>query len=317
MTTSAQFDGIGRDSLINGLQAHRARLRGVAYRILGSSADADDAIQEAWIRLHRSDPGSVANLEAYLTTVVARISLDMLRSRRARPDAPAAGDLPERASVADTADAADPAESAMLADAVGVALLAVLDSLPPAQRVAFVLHDLFDLPFDEIAPVVGRSEAATRQLASRARRRVRGAPPPARDLVRQRKIVEAFLAASRGGDFAGLLAVLDPEVVLRADAAAIATGAPSELRGAEAVAGQFVGRARAARVAVLDGSAGLIWMRGPEPAMAFRFVIAPVATDAATERSPEPASTDGDWVVTGIEMIADPERLAALDWEFG
>ncbi len=237
-------------------EANRAHLKAVAYRMLGSRSEAEDAVQEAWLRLSRTDAGAVDNLGGWLTTVVARICLDMLRQRKSRREEPLAfgAAMPEPAAP----DAA-PDREIQLADSVGLAMLVVLNTLAPAERIAFVLHDMFDLPFDAIAPIVERSPAATRQLASRARRRVRGMPAAAeRDLERQRAVVEAFLAASRHGDFEGLLAVLDPDVVVRADAAAARIGAETGLSGAAAVAERFMGRAQAARVAFIDGALGIV-----------------------------------------------------------
>ncbi|HEY2792865.1 MAG TPA: sigma-70 family RNA polymerase sigma factor, partial [Micromonosporaceae bacterium] len=233
-----------QDRLADEFEAHRAHLRAVAYRMLGSATEAEDAVQEAWLRLSRADADSVDNLGGWLTTVVARICLDMLRSRKSRREEPLESS-PVRHSTA------DPEQEAVLSDSVGLALLIVLDTLAPAERLAFVLHDMFDVPFDEIAPIVDRSEAAARQLASRARRRVQGADPDAppdqeRDAERRRAVVEAFLAAARGGDFEALLTVLDPDVVVRADRIAAAAGADPETRGALAVAGMFNGRAEGA-----------------------------------------------------------------------
>ena len=276
-------------------EEHRAHLRAVAYRMLGSTGEADDAVQEAWLRLSRSDESVVENLRGWLTTVVARVCLDVLRSRSARREDPL--DDVEPARIADTGDGSvDPEREALLADAVGPALLVVLESLAPAERIAFVLHDLFGVPFDEIGAVVGRSPVAARQLASRARRRVRGADPVtlAPDPERQRAIVDAFLAAARGGDLAALVELLDPDVVLRSDAAAVAMGAPDEVVGARDVATTFAGRARAAQPAIVGGVPGLAWARGAEPTVAFAF-----------------ATANGR--VVGIELIADEERLRALD----
>src|SRR3989441_1458610 len=239
-------------------EANRTHLRAVAYRMLGSVSEADDAVQEAWLRLSRSGTSGVANLGGWLTTVVARVCLDMLRSRKSRREEPLGAHEPE--PTVSREDGVDPEHEAVLADSVGLALLVVLETLAPAERVAFVLHDMFDLPFDEIAPIVGRSPTAARQLTSRARRRLRGAARvPDADLTRQREVVDAFLAASRGGDFDALLAVLDPDVVLRGDRAAVQTGAPEEVRGARAVAGTFSGRARFAQPALVNGAAGLVW----------------------------------------------------------
>ncbi len=274
-------------------EANRTHLRTVAYRMLGSLSDADDAVQEAWVRLSRSSTSGVENLGGWLTTVVARVCLDMLRSRRSRREEPLGEHRPE--SVASRDDGIDPEQEALLADSVGLALLVVLETLAPAERVAFVLHDLFDLPFDEIAPIVGRSPTAARQLASRARRRVQG---PARvtepDRTRQREVVDAFLAASRGGDFDALLAMLDPDVVLRADRAAVDMGAAKEVRGAKAVAGTFAGRARVARPALVNGAAGAVWAQGGRPRVVFGFTIR-------------------HGKIIAIELVADPERLRQLD----
>ena len=272
-------------------EAHRTHLRAVALRMLGRSSEADDAVQETWLRLSRSDTAGVGNLGGWLTTVVARICLDHLRARRSRREEPLAPQAPE--PVAET----NPERDAVLADSVGLALLVVLETLAPAERVAFVLHDLFDLPFEEIAPIVGRSLAATRQLASRARRRVRGDGAAATADVgrtRQQALVTAFLAASREGDFAALLAVLDPDVVLRADAAAVRMGAAAEVRGAHAVAETFKGRAQAARPALVNGTAGLVWMVRGAPRVVFQF------------------TTAGGKIVA-VELLADPERLRGLE----
>jgi RNA polymerase sigma-70 factor (ECF subfamily) len=270
-------------------QADRPRLTAVASRMLGSSVDAEDAVQEAWLRLSRSDTAGVENLRAWLTTVVGRICLDMLRARRLRQDTPVEPAVPP-------GGAGDPEEEVELADSVGLALLVVLETLAPAERVAFVLHDLFDVPFEEIAVVVDRSPAAARQLASRARRRVRGSPGvPETDLARQRQVVEAFLAAARHGEFDALLAVLSPDVVLRSDAAAVAGGAPAELHGAEPVAGTFSGRARGARAAVVNGTIGaIVWGRGRRAAVALDITV--VAGRIVT-----------------IDIVTDPETLAEMD----
>jgi len=281
------------DWMAERFEEHRAHLRAVAHRMLGSLAEADDAVQESWIRLSRSGAGGVENLGGWLTTVTARVCLDMLRSRRSRCEEPVGVDVPEPA--VSRQETASPEQEVLLADSVGLALLVVLEALAPAERVAFVLHDLFDLPFDQIGPVVGRSPAAARQLASRARRRVRGAATdPAADLARQREVVDAFLAASRGGDFGALVAVLDPEVVLRADAAAVGAGASGEVRGAAEVAGTFSGRARAARPALVNGAAGAVWIQRGQPRVVFGFTIS------------------GDKIVA-IDLLADPERIRQLD----
>ena len=280
------------DWLAQRFEAHRAHLRAVAYRMLGSASEADDAVQEAWLRLSRADTSDVANLGGWLTTVVARVCLNMLQSRKSRREEPIGDRLAEPA--AGRQDGVDPEDEALLAEGVGLALLVVLDTLTPAERLAFVLHDLFDVPFEEVAAVVGRSPAAARQLASRARRRVQGSAPPDTDLARQRAVVDAFLAASRGGDFDALLAVLDPEVVLRADPAAVRMGVAGEIRGAAAVAQTFAGRARAARPALVDGAAAAVWAPGGRPRVVVGFAIA------------------GGRIV-GIELLADPERLRRLD----
>ncbi|TBR23046.1 MAG: sigma-70 family RNA polymerase sigma factor, partial [Reyranella sp.] len=225
-------------------EANRPHLRRVAYRMLGSAAEAEDAVQEAWLRFSRSDTGGVDNLGGWLTTVTARICLDMLRSRKSRREEA----LDDRAPAGEVPGGFEPEQEALLADSVGLAMLVVLQALTPAERVAFVLHDMFDISFDEIASVVGRTPEATRQLASRARRRVQGAPAvPEAELARQRVVVDAFLTASRDGDFEGLLALLDPEVVVRADATAVRLGNSSEVRGATAVATFFKGKAVLAR----------------------------------------------------------------------
>src|SRR5262245_32345594 len=237
--------------------------------MLGSSSEADDAVQEAWLRVSRAGADGVENLGGWLTTVVARVSLDLLRARgaRARREEPL-GDLP--GPVTAPPEGKDPEHEALLADAVGPALLVVLDTLTPAERLAFVLHDLFGVPFDEIAAILDRSPAAARQLASRARRRVQGVDPaPGADLARQRRVVDAFLAAARDGHFDALVAMLDPEVVLRADPAAVQVGADAEVRGAREVAGAFAGRARVARPALIDGVPGAVWAPGGRPRVAF------------------------------------------------
>jgi RNA polymerase sigma factor (sigma-70 family) len=247
------------DWLAERFEQHRSRLRAVAYRMLGSTGEADDAVQAAWLRLSRADSGSVENLPAWLTTVVARVCLNMLRSRETRRE-DALDD--EHAQELRSRDGADPEQEAMLADSVGLALLVVLDTLTPAERLAFVLHDMFDLPYDEIAPIVDRSPTAARQLASRARRRVRGAAPaPNPDIIRQRRVVDAYLAATREGDFEGLVKLLDPDVVLRADSDAMPTGTPVLIRGARAVADGAMAssaRARFTQPALVDGSVGLV-----------------------------------------------------------
>ena len=239
-----------RDWLAEQFEQKRSHLKGVAYRMLGSLSEADDAVQESWLRLNRADTSGVENLGGWLTTVVARVCLDMLRSRKSRHEEPLETHSPEPAVARrDKPARTDPEQEALLADSVGLALLVVLETLAPVERLAFVLHDMFDLPFDEIAGIVGRSPTATRQIASRARRRIQGKPTlPDADLRRQRKVVDAFLAAARSGDMQGLLALLDPDVVLRFDSFAVPAGASPELRGAAAVANRAViGGARAAR----------------------------------------------------------------------
>lgn len=279
--------------LADRFEANRGHLRAVAYRMLGSRMEAEDAVQEAWLRLNRSDTANVDNLGGWLTTVVARVCLDMLRSRRSRREEPLEARAPEPAS--DSGRGYEPEQEMLLADSVGLALLVVLQTLAPAERVAFVLHDMFDLPFEQIAPVVGRSATAARQLASRARRRVRGTDAlPDPDRRRQLQVVEAFLAASRGGDFDALLAVLDPDVVFRADMKAAQLGAVAEIRGAAGVAAAFKGRAQGARAALVDGAVGLLVAPGGRLRIAVRFTIA-----------------DGKIVV--IEAVANPESLARLD----
>jgi RNA polymerase sigma factor (sigma-70 family) len=281
------------DWLADRFEEHRRHLRAVAYRMLGSVNDADDAVQEAWIRLSRSDSSAVENLGGWLTTVVARVALDMLRSRTSRREEPV-GEMPVAHSANGTTGA-EPERAAELADSLGPAMLVVLETLSPAERIAFVLHDMFAVPFDEIAPIVGRSPAATRQLASRARRRVQGVDAVApHDRNRTRRIVEAFLAASRNGDFEALLALLDPDVVLSADADVVRVGASDLVRGAEAVAQTFSGRARAAQLAMIDGQPGAAWAPGGKPRVVFRF------------------SFDDD-KITAIELLADSARLDELE----
>ena len=277
------------EGLAERFEAERGRLRGVAYRMLGSLGEAEDAVQEAWLRLGRADSGSIDNLEGWLTTVVARVCLDMLRSRKSRGEQP----LDDQAPAADRGHAPDPEEELLLADSVGLALLVVLDTLEPAERLAFVLHDMFDLSFDEIAPIVGRSTAAARQLASRARRRVRGAAA-APDIARQREVVGAFLAAARGGDFEALVSVLDPEVVFRPDPAALRGGPSAEVRGAEAVAKLFSGRAQAARIALVNGAVGVVVAPRGRLFLALGLKIS-------------------GGKISEVEVIADPARLRRLD----
>ena len=282
------------DWLAERFETHRTHLQAVAYRMLGSPSEADDAVQEAWLRLSRSGAADVENLGGWLTTVVSRVCLDMLRSRTARREEPL--DPPVHEATPTHTDGVDPEQEALLADAVGPALLVVLETLAPAERLAFVLHDMFAVPFDEIAAIVGRSPAAARQLASRARRRVQGAATDApADRARQRAVVDAFLAASRQGDFDALLALLDPDVVLRADEAAVRTGGvAAEVRGAAAVAETFAGRARAAQPALVDGTVGLAWAPGGRPKAVFDLTIA-------------------DGKIVAVDLILDPDVLADLD----
>jgi RNA polymerase sigma-70 factor (ECF subfamily) len=279
------------DTLAGRFEASRPRLRAVAYRMLGSYTEAEDAVQEAWLRLNRAG-GAVDNLDAWLTTVVGRVCLDVLRSRTRRAEQP----LDERWP-GESGAAGDPEDAAVLADSLGLALLVVLDTLTPLERLAFVLHDLFAVPFEEIAPVVGRSPAAARQLASRARRRVQDAATPEADPGRQRELVSAFLAASRDGDFDGLLAVLDPDVVVRGDEVMVQRGGGvAELRGAEAVARSFLGRARVGVPAVLDGLPGVAIMLDGRLFIALRFAIV-------------------DGRIAGIEAIGDRDRLDSMTVE--
>jgi RNA polymerase sigma-70 factor (ECF subfamily) len=280
------------DYLAERFEEHRSHLRSVAYRMLGSLSEVDDAIQEAWLRLSRSDAAAIDNLGGWLTTVVARVCLDMLRSRQSRREDPLSPDAPE--PVATGASGSSPEQEALLADSVGVALLVVLDRLAPAERLAFVLHDMFAVPFDEIAQIVGRSEEATRQLASRARRRVRGGgDAPGADLARQREVVDSFIAALRAGDFEGLLAVLDPDLVVRADM----PGAPREIRGAAVWAKGAVAfghMARQVRPALVNGAIGLVMAPHGKLVRALRFTIA-------------------NGRITELEVIGDPARLGGLD----
>src|SRR5678816_1021118 len=284
-----------RDYLAERFEENRTHLRAVAYRMLGSASEVDDEVQEAWLRLSRADTTAIDNLGGWLTTVVARVCLDMLRSRKSRREESFTADVPE--PVATGKSGSNPEHEALLADSVGLALLVVLDRLTPAERLAFVLHDMFAVPFEEIAPIVGRSAEATRQLASRARRRVRGsAAAPESDLVRQREVIDAFLAALRGGDFEGLLAVLDPDLVVRADAA-VTSGAPSEVRGAAVWAKQAVAfgqLARLVRPALVNGSIGVVMAPRGRLVRALTFKIA-------------------NGKITEIEVIGDPARLGELD----
>ena len=285
-----------KEWLAERFESHRAHLRAVAYQMLGSLAEADDAVQEAWLRLSRADTSSVNNLGSWLTTVVARVCLDMLRSRKTRREEPLGVHMPD--PIVSRADGTDPEHQALLADSVGLALLVVLDTLEPAERLAFVLHDMFDLPFNEIAPLLGRSANAARLLASRARRRVRGAAPvPDADLTLQQELVGAFLAASRSGDFDALVEVLDPSVVLRADSGALRPGGPAVVLGAAAVAGQalrFTRFATHTKLALVNGAVGLVAVPDGKPVSVMGFTI-------SHEK------------IVEIDILADPERLRGLD----
>lgn len=272
-------------------EANRSHLRAVAYRILGNIPDADDAVQEAWLRLSTSDAQTIDNLSGWLTTVVSRICLNVLRSRKRANASPL-----ESTDETALTSSVSPEEQAVLADSLGVALLIVLEQLSPAERICFVLHDMFSVSFDEIAFVVAKSSDACRQLASRARRRVRTAHDPRADPASQRAVVDAFLRAAKSGDFESLLSLLSADAVLTPDAAAIAMGGPAAQRGPHQVATVFSGRARAARVALIDGSAGLVWSQGTTVKVAFDFVIV-------------------DGLVSAIEMIADVEVLEEMKIE--
>jgi RNA polymerase sigma factor (sigma-70 family) len=285
-----------RDRLARRFEAHRSHLRAVAYQMLGSLSEADDAVQEAWLRLGRADTNAVVNLGGWLTTVVARVCLDMLRARTARREEPLGPHLPD--PVVGGEDGLDPEQEALLAEGVGLALLVVLDTLTPAERLAFVLHDLFAVPFEEVAAILGRSGAAARQLASRARRRVRqAAPAPDGDLARQRAVVDAFLAAARDGDFDALLGLLDPDVLVRADLGPGPAGASREVRGARAAAEQalaFSLRARFARPALVNGAAGLVVAARGRPLSVMAFTVA-------------------EGRIVELDILADPDRLRRLE----
>jgi RNA polymerase sigma factor (sigma-70 family) len=284
------------DGLAQRFEEHRYRLRAVAYHMLGSPSEADDALQEAWLRLSHSDTSGIGNLGGWLRTVVARVCLNMLRSRKVRREEPLSGvHVPD--PIVSREDGTDPEHEALLADSVGLALLVVLGTLTPAERLAFVLHDMFSVPFEEIAPIVGRSPTATRQLASRARRRVRGAAVPDTDLARQREVVDAFLAASRDGDFDALLAVLDPDVVLRSDGGLVRPGLSWEVRGGQAAAEQaltFSRLAPFAQPALVNGAAGVVVAPRGRPFAVMGFTVR------------------GGKIVE-IDVLADPERLGRLD----
>jgi RNA polymerase sigma-70 factor (ECF subfamily) len=289
-----------QDWLAQRFEEYRSHLRAVAYRILGSISEADDAVQETWLRLSRSETSGVENLGGWLTTVVGRVCLDMLRSRTSRRVMPLGEPLGTRVPepLVSRADGIDPEHEALLADSVGLALLVVLETLTPAERLAFVLHDMFSVPFEEIAPVVGRSPTAARQLASRARRRVQGeAHVPDADLATQREVVDAFLAASRDGDFDTLLAVLDPDVVLRIDGGALRAGLSREVRGARAVAEQTLTFSRLSpfvRPALVNGAAGVVVAPRGRPFSVMGFTIR------------------GGKIVE-VDILADPARLSRLD----
>jgi RNA polymerase sigma-70 factor (ECF subfamily) len=293
------------DFLAQRFEGHRDHLRAVAYRMLGSLAEADDAVQEAWLRLSRTDASTVENLRAWLTTVVGRVALDMLRSRRSRREEPyepteerayPPGRVPD--PIVSNADGVDPEQQALLADSVGLALLVVLETLSPPERLAFVLHDMFAVSFEEIGAVLDRSPAAARQLASRARRRVRGsAPVPDPDLARQREVVDAFLAAARDGDFDALVALLDPDAVLHADGGVLAPDLSREVRGAPAIAAQamrFRRFAGASVPALVNGAVGMVALPDGQPFSVAGFTV-----------------TNGK--IVEIDILADPERLARLD----
>jgi RNA polymerase sigma-70 factor (ECF subfamily) len=285
-----------REWLADRFEEHRTHLRAVAYRMLGSVSEADDAVQEAWLRLSASDAREIENLGGWLTTVVGRVCLNMLRSRRTRREDPLEVHVPE--PIVSREDGLDPEHEALLADSVGLALLVVLETLTPAERLAFVLHDMFAVPFDEIGPMVGRSPAAARQLASRARRRVQGeAPAPDPDLGRQREVVDAFFAAAREGDFEALVAVLDPDVVLRSDGGAARPAATHVVHGAEAVARRAMTFARLSpfvRPALVNGAAGVVVAPRGRPFSVMAFTV----------RNGKLVAIDG---------LADPERLKELD----
>jgi RNA polymerase sigma-70 factor, ECF subfamily len=300
------------DWLAAAFEEHRDHLRAVAYRLLGSMTDADDAVQDTWLRLTGADTSEVENLGGWLTTVVARVSLNMLRSRRRRHEEPVGDSWPNAAEMAardgrvggppgagTAGRAADPEDEAVLADSVGLALLVVLDTLTPSERLAFVLHDMFAIPFTEVAAVLGRSTDATRQLASRARRRVRGAPSPdhAADLARQREVATAFLAAARGGDLSALVALLDSDVTLTADAAAAPAGRPTQLQGAEMVSRGAVAasvRAAESELALVNGDVGVVFAPAGRLQVVLAFTVSPARR------------------ITSIDVIADPDRLRRL-----
>ena len=293
-----------RDYLADRFEEHRSHLRAVAFRMLGSTGEVDDAVQEAWLRLSRADPAGIDNLGGWLTTVVARVCLDILRSRQSRREDPLTSDGLEpvatgtrrSAALSERSESRDPEQEALLADSVGAALLVVLDRLTPAERLAFVLHDMFAVPFEEIGPIVGRSAEAARQLASRARRRVRGGGAPNPDLARQREVIGAFVAALRAGDLEGLLAVLDPDLVVRADMP-VRPGAPTEVRGAAAWAKGAIAYGHLAQLtnlALVNGGIGVVVAPRGRLVRALRFTIA-------------------NGRISEIDVIGDPARLGELD----
>jgi RNA polymerase sigma factor (sigma-70 family) len=289
---------VTEEELAEQFEGNRSHLRSVAYRMLGSHTEADDAVPEAFLRLSRAGTNGIDNFAGWATTIVARVCLDMLRTRKSRREVAGDADIVALRAID------NPEREQVIADSVGAAMLIVLETLTPAERVAFVLHDVFNISFDEIATIVGRSPAATRQLASRARRRVQGNPAePARDRARHREVVSAFLTASQSGDFSALLAILDPEVILRADPAAVEAsarvrvpGIESEVRGRDPVANIFGGRAKAAQLALVDGAAGLVFLFGSQPRMLIEFVI-------ETNR------------IVEISLVADPEHVALRELE--
>jgi RNA polymerase sigma factor (sigma-70 family) len=286
-----------QELLAQRFEQERTHLKAVAYRMLGSLSEVDDVVQEAWLRVSRADSSGIENMRGWLTTIVARICLNTLKSRSSRPEEPLGQHVPD--PIVSPGDGVDPEHEALLADSVGLALLVVLDALAPAERLAFVLHDMFAVPFDEIAPIIERSPAATRQLASRARRRVQGATPyPDADLRSQREIVDAFLAASRDGDFGALIALLDPDVVLRTDAGAVLPGASRMVRGAAAVAQQTVtftrSRTGEAKPALVNGAAGVVWASRGRPFSVVGFTV---------RRGR----------ISEIDVLADPARLQQLE----
>ena len=286
-----------RELLARRFEAHRAHLNGVAYRMLGSASEADDAVQEAWLRVSRAGADGVDNLRGWMTTIVGRVCLDILRARNARREEPLDVHGPEPATRRH--HERGPEEDVQLADSVGLALLIVLETLKPAERVAFVLHDMFDLPFDEIAPIVGRTSAAARQLASRARRRVQGASTSEVGRIRKREVVEAFIAAAKAGDFEALVAVLDPDVAFRCDAQAVRMGGPAEVRGPAAVGDFFDGRAQAAVPGLIDGEVGIL-----VPVKGRMLLVLEVTFDGSR--------------ITALDAVANRDTLASMELaEFG